>query len=296
MHQPYGPGTAGFGPVSAIVIAALLLLTWAAVWLARRGPLFQGLRQTLSESAVLGRAVAWVRDRIGPRGRALARRLPAGEVAAVALLLGLVLVVTLAVGFTEVLDDVLEGDGIAEIDHPVTRWLAAHRDLWLTTVLRAVTVAGGPLFLVAVAFPIAVVAGWRRRSWLPVVLALVGGGGIPVMLFTAKFLVGRPRPALPFALVDADGYSFPSGHATGVAAAATISAWMLTRWLIPWWTGRVLVWATAIGATLVIGFSRVYLGVHYLSDVLSGWMLGMAWAGAVILVGSWWDITQQRRA
>jgi undecaprenyl-diphosphatase len=57
----------------------------------------------------------------------------------------------------------------------------------------------------------------------------------------------------------------------------------------------VTVWALAIGVTFVVGFSRVYLGVHYVSDVLSGWLLGTAWAGTVMLVGSWWDDTQRAR-
>lgn len=295
MDQQYGPGTGGFGPVSALVLGALALLACAAVWVAHRGPRLRLRWERVSRSAVVGNALTWVHDRIGDRGRSLARRWAAGEVAGVALLLGLVAVVALAAGFTEVLDDVLEGDGIAGIDQPATRWIAARRDLWLTAALRAVTLAGGPLFLAGLAFPISVAAGWRCRSWRPVVLALVGGGAVPLVLFTAKALVGRQRPPLPFALIDADGYSFPSGHATGTAAIAAISAWMLTRWLIPRWTVRVAVWTVAIGSTLLIGFSRVYLGVHYVSDVLSGWMLGLAWAGTVILVGTWWDNTRRAR-
>ncbi|GAA4536977.1 phosphatase PAP2 family protein [Mycobacterium paraffinicum] len=296
MHDSqYGPGTGGFGLVSAGVIASLLLLAWAALWIARHGPRLRILGERVSNSAVIGKALTRVRDWISDRGWSLARRWPAGEVAGVALILGLVVVVALAVGFTEVLEDVLEGDGIAGIDQPVTQWLAAHRDLWLTAALRAITVAGGPLFLTALAFPISVAAGWRCRSWRPVVLALVGGGAVPLVLFTAKALVGRQRPPLPFALIDADGYSFPSGHATGTAAIMVISAWILTRWLIPWWTARVLVWTIAIAAAFLIGFSRVYLGVHYLSDVLSGWMLGLAWAGTVMLVGTWWDNTRRAR-
>ncbi|OBH58659.1 phosphatase PAP2 family protein [Mycobacterium sp. E2479] len=295
MQQPFGPGAGGFGLVSAFVVGSLVLLVWAAIWVARRGPRLLGLGQRISEVAAINKTTAWVRRRIGEKGRALTDRLPTSELASVALLLGLVVVVSLAVGFTEVLDDVLEGDGIAGFDRPITSWLAAHRDLWLTTVLRVVTLAGGPLLLAALALPISVAAAWRCRSWRPVVLALVGGGGVPLVLFTAKALVGRERPPLPFALVDADGYSFPSGHATGTAAIMFITAWMLTRWLISWWSGRVMVWTAAIGAVYVIGFSRVYLGVHYVSDVVSGWLLGMAWAGAVILAGFWWDNTRRAR-
>ncbi|OBF54683.1 phosphatidic acid phosphatase [Mycobacterium sp. 852002-53434_SCH5985345] len=296
MHDSqYGPGTGGFGLVSAGVMASLILLAWAAIWVARHGPRLRTLAGRVSNSAVIDKTLTWVRDRISDRGWTPARRWPTGQVAGIALLLGLVVVVALAVGFTEVLEDVLEGDGIAGIDQPVTRWLAAHRDLWLTAALRAITVAGGPLFLTALAFPISVAAGWRCRSWRPVVLALVGGGAVPLVLFTAKALVGRRRPPLPFALIDADGYSFPSGHATGTAAMMVISAWMLTRWLIRWWTGCVIVWAVAIGSVFLIGFSRVYLGVHYVSDVLSGWMLGTAWAGTVVLVGTWWDNSRRAR-
>lgn len=117
-----------------------------------------------------------------------------------------------------------------------------------------------------------------------------------LVLFTAKALVGRQRPPLPFAAVAADGYSFPSGHATGTATIMVLSAWMLTRWLITGWTARVIVWAMAIGSALVIGYSRVYLGVHYVSDVLAGWLLGIAWAGIVMLVGSWWTTPGGRAA
>lgn len=289
MDQQYGPGAGGFGLVGAGVVASLVLLAWVAVRVARRGPPFRTLWVRVSE------ALTWARDRISDRGWSLARRWSESEVAGAALLVGLAVVIALAVSFSEVLEDVLEGDGIAGIDPPVTRWLAAHRELWLTAALRAVTVAGGPLFLTAVAFPISVAAGYRSRSWRPIVLALVGGGVVPLVLFTAKAVVGRPRPPLPFALVDADGYSFPSGHATGTAAIMVISAWMLTRWLILRWTGRVIVWTVAIGSAFLIGFSRVYLGVHYVSDVLSGWMLGLAWAGTVMLVGTWWDDTRRAR-
>ncbi len=296
MGQPYGSGTAGFGLVSAGTVSVLVLLAAMAIWIARRECLLRGLWARVCNIAVIGRVVAWARVQISARGWALARRLPPYEVVIVALLLGSAVVVALAAGFTEVLEDVLEGEGIAGIDQPAAGWLASHRDLWLTTTLRVVTAAGGPLPLAALAVLTCIAVVWRCRSWLPVVLALVGVSGIALVVVTAKALVVRDRPPLPFAVIAEDGYSFPSGHATGTAAIALLSAWMLTRWLITSWTGRVIVWTMAIASAAVIGFSRVYLGVHYVSDVLAGWLLGMTWAGVVILVGSWWDNTRRPRA
>jgi undecaprenyl-diphosphatase len=290
-------GQPGFGVLSAGTVVVLILLAGAAIWVGRCGLALRRLWARVSGAEVVGRALTWARDRISARGWPLAARLPADEVAGVALLLGFVAVAAVAVGFTEVLDDVLEGDGIAGIDQPAAHWLATHRDLWLTTTLRVVTAGGDPPVLAALALSISVVAAWRCRSWRPVVLAMVGGGGMALVLFTAKALVGRQRPPLPFAAVAADGYSFPSGHATGTAAIMVLSAWMVTRWLIGGWTARVIVWSMALGAALVIGYSRVYLGVHYVSDVLAGWLLGLAWAGIVMLVGSWWtDARRVRRA
>lgn len=292
----YGSGTPGFGLVSAGVVVLLALLAVAAIWFARSRELAFGLLERVREVAVVRRAESWAREQIQAKVWPLVRRLPAYEVVGVALLAGLSVVVALAVGFTEVLEDVLEGDGVAGIDQPAVRWLATHRDLWLTTALRVFCGPPGVVVLAAVAVLTIVAAAWRSRSWAPVVFGLVGGGGITVVLFTAKALVIRDRPPIPFAVISVDGFSFPSGHAAGIAVGVGITAWLLTRWLITWWNGRVVVWTVAIGVAGVMGFSRVYLGVHYVSDVLAGWLLGAAWAGAVMVIGSWWISPHRARA
>ncbi len=291
MGPPYGSGAPGFGVLSAGALVSLVVLAAVAVWVARHELLSRALWARVRDAAVVRRVVAWARERSGARGWALARRLPPFEVAGIALLVGSAAVAALAV-----LADELEGDGIVGIDRPATRWVATHRDLWLTATLRLVTEAGGPGPLAALAAVTCAAVGWRCRSWLPVVLALVGVSGIALAIVTAKALVIRNRPHLSLAVFAEDGYSFPSGHASGTAAIALISAWMLARWLIASWTGRVIVWAVALGLVAVIGFSRVYLGVHYASDVVAGWLLGTTWAVIVMLVGSWWDSARRDNA
>ena len=295
MELTYGAGADGFGPVSVAFVALLVVLVAAATWIARHPRLISALPDRARDVALVRRVWAWAQEHITARWSALARRFSVDGVAGVALFVGLAVVVALAAGFAEVLEDVLDGEGVAVIDQPSARWLAAHRDPWLTTTLRTITAAGSPAVLAALTALVAAAVAWRRRSWLPVLLGVVGAGGIGLIIMTAKAVVGRDRPLSPFAVITEDGFSFPSGHATGTAAVALLSAWMLSRWLITSWTGRVAVWTTAIGLAGAVGFSRIYLGVHYVSDILAGWLLGTAWAGAIILVGSWWDDSRRAR-
>ena len=287
-----------FGPVSFGAVALLVLLVAAAVWVARHPHLGQTLWARVRDAPsvrrvwdapVVRRAGAWSSEQVKSRARGRTRWSPAYRVAGILLLVQLAVVVALADGFTEILDDVLEGDGIAGIDRPAAEWLGTHRDPWLTTVLLIVTAVGGPTGLAVLTVLISSVVAFWRRSWLPVVLALVAAIGILIVVLTAKVLVVRERPPIPFAVITEKGFSFPSGHAAGTAAVVLLSAWLLTRYLITRWIPQVLVWTVAIGLTGAVGLSRIYLGVHYVSDVLGGWLLGAAWAGGVILVGSWWD-------
>jgi len=286
MGEEVSRGAAGIGIVGAGVVVVLFMGTVLAIW-AVRHPV--SLRRVLSlfeplRFARLDAALARVSGRLGISLVALAVGI-----------VGLAVVVLLAVGFTDLLDDVLDGGGLAQFDEPVVHWIAGHREAWLTDVLMVLTRLGNTGAQTIVITAVAVIAAVATRSWLPVVVAVTGGGGIALVIWAAKHLVSRQRPPLADALISPGGFSFPSGHATGAAAVGVLCAWMWTRWVVRRWGVQVGVWAVAVALIVLIGFSRVYLAVHFPTDVLAGWFLGAAWAGVVILVAEWWSTTTQRR-
>lgn len=197
--------------------------------------------------------------------------------------LGLALTIQLAVlaaagwVFGSLLQDVLGGDDAIRIDQPFVRYLAEHRTPWLTTTMRDVTWLGSTVVLV----PLVVIVGlWSRnrtRSWAVLAqLALTLGGAIALSNLI-KPLVGRPRPHVGHLAATATGYAFPSGHATQTAAVAVTLAGIAAA-TTGSWPRKVAIWSAASLACLLIGFARLYLGVHWPTDVLAGYALGALWA------------------
>jgi len=286
MGEDVGRGAAGIGIVGSGVIAGLTMLAAVTIWSVRH-PV--SLRRMLS----LVEPLRFARlDAVLAR---LSGRLGVSLVALAVGILGLAAVVLLAVGFTDLLDDVLDGGGLTQFDEPVVQWIAGHREEWLTNVLMVLTRLGNTGAQTIVIAAVAVMSAAVVRSWLPLIVAVTGGGGIAVVIWAAKHLVGRQRPGLADALISPGGFSFPSGHATGAAAVGILCAWMSTRWVVRRWGAQVGVWAVTAALIILIGFSRVYLAVHFPTDVLAGWSLGAAWAGVVILLAEWWSTTTRRR-
>ena len=205
------------------------------------------------------------------------------------LTVGLITLCGLSALLEYVSDSVQEYDGIALVDPPIVAWLAAHREPVLTTMMRTLSMVGSPVSAAAIAVIVCAAAAWRSHSWLPLATVAIGLAGFALAATVVKLEVARQRPPLPYAVMAVDGYSFPSGHALGVTTATLISAWTIERWLIRSWDGRIAVWTTAVVIIGGVGFSRVYLGVHYPSDVIAGWLLGTIWTGSVLTCAGWWD-------
>jgi undecaprenyl-diphosphatase len=192
--------------------------------------------------------------------------------------LALAAAVLSAIAFAQVAEDYLTNDPLARWDVSFARWLAGERNTVGTDVFRVLTFFGSPAAALAVGIAVCFVL-YRRRHlteamFLPVVL-----GGSELLNLILKLSFHRARPE--YAFVHLDTYSFPSGHAmisTAAYGALAYLAWSRLR------TGRarlLLVVGTAVFVG-VIGFSRLYLGVHYLSDVLAGIAGGAFWLSVSI--------------
>ena len=119
-----------------------------------------------------------------------------------------------------------------------------------------------------------------KRSWRPLVLLLVVLLGAVSLDRLIKMMVARARPPMSFWATSASGWSFPSGHANESAAVSMSLAHMVAENR----SSRIkaLAYAIVFAATFLIGVSRVYLGVHWPTDVICGWAIGSAWSEVVL--------------
>lgn len=190
--------------------------------------------------------------------------------------IGIVALGTVGSIFAVVLEDVLDGHGIAIIDQPLLHFLASHRTPLLTDTMRVFTDLVSPFNTALLAVLIAGWLAWRWRQWWPLGLAVATVGGMELIITIIKQTVARNRPPLMEAVDTAHGFAFPSGHTAMAVAAFGISAWLLTH-SVASLPQRVAVWTIASIAAILVGFSRLYLGVHWFTDVAGSWTLAICW-------------------
>lgn len=156
----------------------------------------------------------------------------------------------------------------------------------------ATTLGGWPLLTI---FTIMITAYLLMRShWVHagVLVASVLGQSMLVALAKDYFVRNRPDAALH--LVEATSYSFPSGHSASAAAVYLALAAILSR-EVARRREKAFIIGAAIFLTVLVGFTRVYLGVHYPTDVLAGWAFGAAWASLVLVVARLLDPAGRER-
>lgn len=216
------------------------------------------------------------------RAIGVARWSAAHVVLVVTALVGGAAAVVLTAVAAEVYDAVTEADGIAGLDQPVLDQAIAWRSPGLDHAITLYTDVGGPIGMPIVAVALTALMVWRWRSRTPVVLMVIAAIGSLAMTTTGKALIGRARPPLSDAVPPYEtSPSFPSGHTLNATVITAVLVYLLLRRLDAAWARTATV---ASGAVFVVsmGLSRVFLGHHWLTDVVAGWALGLGWAAAVI--------------
>lgn len=150
---------------------------------------------------------------------------------------------------------------------------------YLLEAMRDITALGGWTVMIIM---VSITSGFLalKRHWRAMRLLVISALGQTVLVNFFKAIFVRERPTIVPHLVDASNYSFPSGHSASAAAIYLMLAVIIAE-ETPRRHERVFVFACAIALVVLIGFSRLYLGVHYPSDVLAGWLFGVIIAASV---------------
>jgi undecaprenyl-diphosphatase len=201
------------------------------------------------------------------------------------------LVAAASFAFLKITSEVREGETHA-IDQAILIALRDPTDLanpigpeWVEVMFRDLTSLGSPAVLALVTIA-AVSYLWiddERRAAVFVMAAIAGGATLEFLL---KLGFARPRPELVSHLVNVNSFSFPSGHAT-MATITYLTLGVLLARVQRRRRIKLYVLAVATFLALLVGFTRVYLGVHWPTDVIAGWCIGAAWALGCWLVATW---------
>ncbi len=187
-----------------------------------------------------------------------------------------------AIVFLMALGSVTELGTTVRSDHSLFDFVITHRSAWITHIARFFTALGSGWVVAPVTTFAVIVLAFRGRLAIAGVLA-ASTIGTALSVSLVKALVDRSRPPIGDHLVNAIGAAFPSGHAAQSVACYAALAWVVTG-LTRSRSIRAGAWSIAAVIALGVGWSRVYLGVHWPSDVVGGWSLAGAWLALLVLV------------
>lgn len=225
----------------------------------------------------------WVRRQLDPLQRYELR-----------ILLLIAAMVLVAVPFATLLFQVLAEGPITRLDSRLANDLnrAVHHRDGIVGFLKFLSFLGGPPLLTVLVVAAAAYVLWRNQLRLAVFLVVTSAGG-GIVDTIVKILVDRPRPLVDHAIATAHGKSFPSGH----AMSSTVVYGALLVVFLPALRGRfrqALVVATCV-IVAGVGSSRLMLGVHFVSDVVGGFVLGLAWLAGSVAVFETWRVERGQR-
>lgn len=233
-------------PLSLLLLTLLLASTWVGWWLLRPGARLGGPREQRTLLMALG-------------------------------------ITTLLLGtgvFTLLARALRMGPELGRIDQLFTDTLLAHVPPAALPVFALLTHLADTAVLTGLGIGVAVaLVGWRQPGLALAWVAAVGGNSL--LNVSLKQVFARTRPLDDDGLALTSGFSFPSGHSSGAVVAYGMLAYLALRLLPPRWHLPALL--MAVGIALMVCVSRVFLRMHFASDVLAGWMSGSVWLALCIL-------------
>jgi membrane-associated phospholipid phosphatase len=271
------------------VPAVLFLTLWALFYIP-----VAGVIRVLKASAKSGSG--WVEhSRVGRWTAGHAG--PVGSYAPILLLMVVGAIAAIGAGylFVELAEQVrLSTSLVSRADRLIHAWFGHERGAAMTTLLGAATSIGGAIGLMVIVAVVATVL-LVRKAWASAIFIVVTAGGGALLNLGLKAFFARMRPDLASALVIARSYSFPSGHAMNSFITFGALAYLALRQ--PWpWAAKSATLAVSATIVVLVGLSRVYLGVHWASDIAGGWSAGVVWlASAVVAFEMLLHLRQRRR-
>ena len=216
-----------------------------------------------------------MRRRFAPQTVFLINRLTPGGYLGLHLTTGVLVVLLAGWWFGGIAEDLLSTDPLIAVDHRLALWFDQHATPAVTRVAEVITFAGAPILLTTVSITVALILA-HRMAWYRLTAFVLTIGGGALLNVALKLLFHRPRPIFDHPLIQASGYSFPSGHMIGAVLFYGFLAVTVATQVNPWrW--RALAPLLALLLVILVGLSRIYLGAHYLSDVLAAAAAGLTW-------------------
>lgn len=212
----------------------------------------------------------------------------------ITMLIGGVVVVILALVTAEVYDNVVDDAGLANLDKPTLAFMEQLRSPGLDAFVTGFTNIGGGIGMPILGSILTALLIYKSRSWRP--LILIGGAAAVSVTATAlgKKVIGRARPDHADAVPPYEtSPSFPSGHTLNTTVVIALVVY-LTCLEIKRTSARIALIAAGVIFIVAMGLSRVYLGHHWMTDVIVGWVIGLAWVGIVILAHRFFHVLRRR--
>jgi len=265
----------------ALLVALMVGLVLGLRWFrANSAILAERVRQSAARAGA-SRVLQLLRARYPRAWAVVVARFEPGEYLGLHLTLGLFASLAGLWVFAGVTEDVVHHDPLTRFDITVLEWFHAHSTPLGLALCNGISWLGSPLLISVLGLVVAVMLA-ARRSWLPLATWGAALAGTSVLGTVLKVAVRRPRPEYGSSFLHGERFSFPSGHAMGSLVAYGMLAYLL---LTIWVKRRVIrVGVVTVLSVLVIaiGLSRLYLGMHYFSDIVGGYAAGLLWLSACL--------------